>query len=126
MRPGMMRTIRIGFTILDRSQTAIDPDFRAPTGNPVWKDEVKVRGVIRYIKKEGFRQFPGGDEPLADGRILVWQDDLTEIGIMPQKGDRITSVHGDTVDWTVIEVRTQIHMGGTFQAKLFFFKMRTK
>ena len=124
MRPGMIRTIQIGFTILDRASTVIDPDFRAPVSAPAYLPEIQVPGLVRYIKKEGFNQKSGGDEPLADGHVMVWQDVLATLSLYPMKGDLITAVAGEVVKWLIIEVRTQVHIGGSAQAKLFYFKRK--
>ena len=122
MTPAFMRSIKIGFQILDRGSTAIDPDFRAPTGAPAYLPAIEVDGLVKYERKNLFNQKPGGNEPMADGRVMIWQDNLTAAGIAPTKGDKIVSIAGETVHWMIVEVRTQVHSGGQPNAKLFYFQ----
>lgn len=125
MKPENPNLIKIGFTLLDKAATTLDPDFKAPASSAVWQPQVLADGSIVYVDREKLRQMPGGDRPVSDGHVMMWVDDLVAVGIDPKKGDRITSVAGAATDLMIIKVTSKVHVGGIPQVKIFDFEQRT-
>ena len=127
------------FKRLDRLTVTLDPDFGEPIGDDIFSATlVEAMGQINLGSKK-FKERANtlsGDEETVQGHCVFRVCDLIDAGLATlvgsvvsfvlKKGDRIVKLGARTVDFEVLEIRTESPLQGDFKLAYVVFGQATE
>jgi hypothetical protein len=128
MKPRLIHKVDVEITRVDLTATraAEDPEFKEPIGGTKYEaTPVKFKGQIHYSRYRALNMTPGGDSPISSGHITIEKETEKATGGF-NKGDKITKIAGDTVEFYVIENKPAGFYSGEATLKMILFESRGK
>lgn len=136
--PVRINPVAITFQLLERDNFALDPDFDEPVGEDTFKTQtiiaegqVNQRGGPIKRRDNTFT----GDEETTDGHLVFRIGDLIDAGLAEEdpisgnisfilaKGDRVTRIASQAVNFEIIEIRTESPLRGDFLLVYITYKI---
>ena len=114
-------TIQIKQLKKGSSDTYVDPDFAEPAGPIGYTATVTLEGQVNLMSQDFKNLFRSitGDTNQSRGH-LVFRNPVTDINgtaVTLQKGDIITSIAGESVEFYIYEIRPESPLNGGFLLK---------
>ena len=134
MLPVRINERSITFKQLNRSDIVLDPDFGEPTGSDLFSSSlVTLSGQINLGSKKFAERSTtlSGDEETVRGHCVFRISDMIDAGLATligtiirfvlTKGDRVVKLGARTVDFEVLEIRTESPLDGDFKLAYVVF-----
>ena len=109
---------------------AADPQFREPTGGPIYREPVQIWAQLAIGTIDKWNPASFGNDPLNDGHFTIMRPEISRAlgpcGAL-HVGDRVLAMAVGTTeeaatDWSVVEVRPTFHYHGKPNGFMCFYR----
>lgn len=119
-RPFRMNLVDVQMKLLDIPKTPLDQDYKEPGQNKKYSDPIDLEAQVNYTRTDEVEAVRSGDRTTTDGHLCFRTSNISSLNL--KKGDLITSIAGETVNYKVSEIRRQGHFRGRPIITFVFFE----
>jgi len=109
--PMMMNLVEVKIARVRLTHTTVDPVYKEVVGKEE-RNTVTLQAQNKTIMESYQYPSASGDETNTSGHLVFKKKYLEEMNVSLKKGDKVVSIAGDTVDYDIIEVRSESALGG--------------